>query len=91
MTGFDVRLEDGPAQGWGYHVLIAPDETIVVIPHPTREGDWMRVLYEEPRWPGGLRYHRQASPGVSDDGAVIVPYRLEDGAVIASYRLEGGA
>jgi hypothetical protein len=82
--GYKVVVDDGPAEGWSYVTLIAPDPVIAVAPAP-REDErsrrtFMRVLLEGEPWPGERRYARGELPGedvLPDElGDVIVRYRL---------------
>jgi hypothetical protein len=82
VRGYEVRLLDGPAQGWGYLTLIAPGEVIGVAPRAGTDG-WFRVLLDHP-WPGECRYRRVALPHaplsddqVTSDDDILVTYRLE--------------
>ena len=78
MSGFLVRVIDGPAAGWEYQTAVQPDEEIVVAPNPSEaQGPWMRTLDEEPYWPGSLRYRKATSRGVTTNGPdVVVEYEL---------------
>jgi hypothetical protein len=83
VRGYEVRLLDGPAQGWAYLTLIAPDEVIAVAPRPGTD-DWFRTLLDAAPWPGQCRYHREPLPHapltddqVTSDDDILVTYRLE--------------
>ena len=58
MSGYLVRVLDGPAVGWEYVTLIEPDPVIAIAPHPTRD-DFMRVLADDDTpWPDARWYVR---------------------------------
>ena len=89
MSGYLVRVLDGPAAGWEYVTLIEPDPVIAIAPHPTRD-DFMRVLVDDDTpWPDARRYvrtfdypveiaaplHVDAVP-VTDQGEQMCIYRV---------------
>jgi hypothetical protein len=83
VRGYEVQLLDGPAKGWAYLSVIAPDEVIAVAPRLGADG-WFRSIIGGPPWPGECRYRREPLPPpplngdqVSDDGDIVVTYRLE--------------
>jgi hypothetical protein len=49
-----VRLQGGAADDYSYETLIEPDELILVIPTPFRDG-WIRVIAP---WEGALAYRQ---------------------------------
>jgi hypothetical protein len=82
-----VKIESGPAAGWGYHTLIQPPAVIYVAPIPDRNGQWMRVEHQdgdEP-WPGQERYTGEELPKADETIRGGPPLLTEDGDVIARY------
>lgn len=93
MSGFLVHIMDGPAAGWEYHSFVEPDQVIAVAPHPlgaagSGAGDWMRVLTDDPLYPGARLYERTLvtsigtpiHPVVTDAGERCVVYKLREEA-----------
>lgn len=77
MTGFEVRLIDGPAFGWGWLTMIEPDSRVAIAPQPARVDEWMHVVLDEtaPPWPGQVVYERHDTDlGSNEDGDVVLPY-----------------
>jgi hypothetical protein len=68
VSGYHVKLVDGPAKGWDYFTAVEPEAPIEVATNPlaaltedtgfaTPGGDWMRVLHgTDPPWPGHCTY-----------------------------------
>lgn len=92
MSGYLVRLIDGPAKGFEYETLIEPDPEIAVAPI-RRDGQWTRVLLEGAAWEGTRRYVRQPEYGEEEDGvAPAVALGLAvSGTTIVEYRLKAEA
>lgn len=76
--GWEVVIVDGPARGYSYGALVEPDETLYLIPHPTRSREWLRVpCSPSAPWPGQLTYESDGQArGVNHHGEMVISYAL---------------
>lgn len=76
MKAYCVWCQGGPANDWRYETLIEPDDEITLIPVPTREGEFIRVLNILPgdeRWPDSVIYKRMRSIEQVDGECIYYP------------------